>query len=221
MRTIDDLVRSGKVRHVGLSNVPAWYAARAQTVAEWRGYEPLATLQLEYSLAERAIENEFVPLCLEHGMGLMTWSPLASGLLSGKYRPSETGSDEEGTSGEGRLTTVAGIDNPAFKKFTVRNWKIVAALEAVAKELGRPMAQVAVNWAANRPGIASVIIGATKLAQLQGSLAALSFTLPSELKNRLDTASAPDQPFPHEFFGPQIQAMINGGVTVEAKPGSY
>jgi aryl-alcohol dehydrogenase-like predicted oxidoreductase len=221
MRTLDDLVRAGKVRHVGLSNVPAWYAARAQTIAEWRGYEPLATLQLEYSLAERAIENEFVPLCLEHGMGLMTWSPLASGLLSGKYRPSATGGDDDGPSGEGRLATMAGIDNPAFKKFTAKNWRIVAELEAVAKELDRPMAQIAVNWAANRPGVASVIIGATKLAQLEGSLAALSFTIPGELTDRLDTASAPDRPFPHLFFGPEIQAMINGGVTVEDKPASY
>ena len=88
MRTLDDLVRAGKVRYVGLSDVPAWYASRAQTLAELRGYEPLSTLQLEYSLVERNIENEFIPLGTQHGMGVMVWSPLASGLLSGKYKPS-------------------------------------------------------------------------------------------------------------------------------------
>ncbi|MEM8716989.1 MAG: aldo/keto reductase, partial [Cyanobacteria bacterium P01_G01_bin.4] len=80
MRTLDDLVRSGKVRYLGLSDVPAWYASRAQTIAHFRGYEPLSTLQLEYSLAERNIEHEFVPLGTEQGMGIMVWSPLASGL---------------------------------------------------------------------------------------------------------------------------------------------
>jgi aryl-alcohol dehydrogenase-like predicted oxidoreductase len=120
MRTLDDLVRSGKVRHVGLSDTPAWYAARAQTLAEWRGYEPLSTLQLEYSLVERNIEREFVPLGRELGMGIMVWSPLASGLLSGKYKPSEGGS-----TGEGRLETMKGSSNPGFQKFSDRNWKIV------------------------------------------------------------------------------------------------
>jgi aryl-alcohol dehydrogenase-like predicted oxidoreductase len=218
MRTLDDLVRSGKVRHLGLSNVPAWYAARAQSIAEWRGYAPVAALQLECSLAERAIENEFVPLGRAHGMGVMAWSPLASGLLTGKYRRPPGGGDDGTAGGAGRLATVAGIDNPAFRKFTARNWRIVAELEAVAGELGRPMAQVALNWAANRPGIASVIVGATTLAQLEGSLEALSFNLPAALTQRLDAVSAPDQPFPQPFFGPQIQAMINGGCTVAAGP---
>jgi len=140
MRGFDDLVRSGKVRHVGLSNTPSWYASRAQTLAEWRGYEPLSALQLEYSLVERHIEDEFVPLGVEHGMGIMVWSPLASGLLSGKYRATAAGGE-----GEGRLATMAGTDNPAFRKFTPRNFAILTALEAVAKETGRSMAQIALN----------------------------------------------------------------------------
>ncbi len=153
MRTMDDLVRAGKVRHVGLSDTPAWYAARAQTLAEWRGYEPLSALQLEYSLVERNIEREFVPVGLELDMGIMVWSPLASGLLSGKYKPSEGN-----VSGEGRLDTMRDSQNPAFQKFTERNWKVVAELENVAEELDRSMAQVAVNWTVNQPGIASVIV---------------------------------------------------------------
>jgi aryl-alcohol dehydrogenase-like predicted oxidoreductase len=110
MRTMDDLVRAGKVRYIGFSDTPAWYAARAQTLAEWRGYEPLCTIQLEYSLVERNIEREFIPLGQALGMGVMVWSPLASGLLSGKYKPST-----DSFSGEGRLETTKGISNPAFQ----------------------------------------------------------------------------------------------------------
>src|SRR5438128_685746 len=86
MRTFDDLVTQGKVRHIGLSDVPAWYASRAQALAEFRGYEPVCALQLEYSLVERNLESEFTRLATDYGMGIMAWSPLASGLLSGKYR---------------------------------------------------------------------------------------------------------------------------------------
>ncbi len=216
MRTFDDLVRAGKVRHVGLSDVPAWYAARAQTLAEWRGYEPLAALQMEYSLVERGIEDEFIPLGLDQGMGTMVWSPLASGLLSGKYRPSQGGA-----SGAGRLGALAGSGNPAFAKFNERNWAIVAELEKVAREAGRSMAQVAINWVAHRPGIASVILGATKLAQLEDNLAALDFELAGELRLRLDRISAPVPRFPYTCFIDSMQAMITGGVPVGDKPAGY
>jgi aryl-alcohol dehydrogenase-like predicted oxidoreductase len=216
MRTMDDLVRSGKVRYIGLSDTPAWYAARAQTLAEWRGYAPLSTLQLEYSLVERNIEREFVALGLELGMGMMVSSPLASGLLSGKYKPSESG-----YSGEGRLETVKGISNPAFQKFSDRNWKIVAELEKVAQELDRSMAQVAVNWTLNRPGIASVTIGATKLSQLEDNLKALEFAIPAELSNRLELIGRPEAQFPYSFFDDEIQGMIHGGVAVGTKPVGY
>jgi aryl-alcohol dehydrogenase-like predicted oxidoreductase len=216
MRTLDDLVRSGKVRHIGLSDTPAWYAARAQTLAEWRGYEPISTLQLEYSLVERNIEREFVPLGLELGMGVMVWSPLASGLLSGKYRPSEGV-----LNAEGRLDTLKDSQNTAFQKFSDRNWKIVAELETVAKELGHSMAQVAVNWTATRPGVGSVIVGATKLAQLEDNLKALEFELPKELSDRLDAVGRPETQFPYSFFEPGHQAMIHGSKPVGVKPSGY
>ncbi len=215
-RTLDDLVRSGKVRYVGLSDTPAWYAARAQTLAQWRGYEPLNTLQLEYSLVERNIEREFVPLGLELGMGVMVWSPLASGLLSGKYKPSQ-GS----FTGEGRLEALKDSQNPAFQKFTERNWKIVAELENVAKELDRSMAQVAINWTANRPGVASVIVGATKRSQLEDNLKALDFEIPTELSDRLKAISRPEPQFPYSFFEPEIQGMLHGGKPVGLKPKGY
>jgi aryl-alcohol dehydrogenase-like predicted oxidoreductase len=216
MRTLDDLVTAGKVRHIGLSDTPSWYAARAQTIAEYRNYEPLCALQLEYSLIERNIEREFIPLGTDLGMGTMVWSPLASGLLSGKYKASEGG-----FAGEGRLDTTRGAANPAFQKISERNWKIVAELETVAKELGRSMAQVAVNWTANRPGIATVIVGASKLSQLEDNLKALDFEIESELANRLEVVSRPESQFPYSFFGSEIQGMIHGGATVGNKPTGY
>ena len=214
MRTMDDLVRAGKIRHVGLSDVPAWYAARAQTIAEWRGYEPMSALQLEYSLAERSIEHEFVPFGTRHGAGIMVWSPLASGLLSGKYRPTQDGN-------AGRLDGFRNSTHTGFQKFTGRNWAIVAELEKVAAELGRSMPQVAVNWAATQPGIATVILGATKLGQLQDNLAALDFEIPAELRARLDTVSKTPPPFPYSFFGSEIQARVTGGAVTGDKPSGY
>lgn len=216
MRGFDDLVRAGKVRHVGLSNVPAWYASRAQTLAELRGYEPLSALQLEYSLVERAVEREFIPLGQQLGMGLMAWSPLASGLLSGKYRPSR-----DGQFGDGRLQTMAGADNPAFAKLTGRNFAIVAELEAVARELGRSMAQVALNWVAHRPGVASVLVGATRPEQLADNLGALDFVIPPALRDRLDAASSMPPGYPYSFFTPGMQAMLAGANPVGDKPAGY
>jgi aryl-alcohol dehydrogenase-like predicted oxidoreductase len=216
MRTLEDLVRSGKVRHVALSDAPAWYVAQAQTLAQERHWEPISTVQLEYSLAERNIEFEYTALAQQLGTSLMVWSPLASGLLSGKYRPAEAGGE-----GSGRLAMVANSGNPAFNKFTEKNWAIVAELEAVAKELDRSMAQVALNWVAHRPAVAAVIIGATKLHQLQDNLGALDFEIPTELQQRLDEASRPQTRFPYTFFEPGLQGMITGGAAIGDKPKSY
>ncbi|MGV1837416.1 aldo/keto reductase [Rhizobium rhizogenes] len=215
MRTLDDLVRSGKVRHVGLSDVPAWYASRAQAVAEHRGYEPVSALQMEYSLAERNIEQEFIPFGTRYGAGIMVWSPLASGFLSGKYR------SDSREQVNGRLETMRGTSNPGFQKFTERNWAIVAELEKVSVELGRSMAQVAVNWVMTQPGVASVILGATKLDQLKDNLGTVEFEIPPELRRCLDEVSALPPTFPYSFFGSEIQGGLTGGKTVGYKPEGY
>ncbi|MEL7061861.1 MAG: aldo/keto reductase, partial [Acidobacteriota bacterium] len=188
-------------------------ASRAQTMAELRGWERLIALQLEYSLVTRDIEHEFVGLGTQLGMGVIAWSPLASGLLSGKYRPGEAG--------EGRLAQLKDSGNPAFEKFTERNWAIVAELERVAEDVDRSMAQVAMQWVARRPGVASVLIGASKLHQLEDNLAALDQELPAELLERLDAASVQDPPFPYTFFTLGMQAMLTGGATVGDEPADY
>lgn len=218
MRTMDDLVASGKVRHVALSDVPAWYAMRSQTIAEFRGYEPISALQLEYSLVERNIEGEYVDLATRYDMGIIAWSPLASGLLSGKYKPSQ---GDEKPSGEGRLAKTADSGNAAFDKFSDRNWQIVSALEAVAQDTGRSMAQVAINWVVNQPGVASVLVGATQKHQLEDNLGALSFSLTEEQQSKLNAASTPQLGFPYSFFKPEMAAMMTGGAATGDKPKSY
>ncbi len=207
MSTLDDLVRSGKVRYIGFSNCSGWYLARAQTIAELRGYEHICALQLEYSLVERNIEREHVPAALEFGMGITPWSPLASGLLTGRYQ------QKGGLSGDGRLNAVR--EHPAFAGLlTERNWAIAGELVKVAKEIGRSPAQVALNWVTKRPGVSSTIIGATKLQQLEDNLAALDFTIPEELSKRLDEISAPEISYPYNFFRGEFTKMVTGGTSV-------
>lgn len=217
MSTLDDLVRAGKVRYVGLSDVPAWYLARAQTIAELRGSERLAGLQLEYSLVERNIEREHIPAALALGLGLCPWSPLGSGMLTGKYGRAGVRAE-----GEGRLVMMQSSGNPAFEKLvSERNWQIVDVLVDVARELGRSPAQVALNWVTTRPGVTSTIIGATKPAQLEDNLNSLEFTIPAELAARLEVASRPETVHPYHFFSPGMRGMLTGGTTVQAAPAWY
>jgi len=216
MSTLDALVRRGKVRYLGLSDTPAWYLARAQTLAELRGWERVCALQLEYSLVERSIEREHVPAALELGMGICPWSPLASGFLSGKYRRADRGAE-----GEGRLRTVQGTANPVFDKFTDRNWRILDVLREVARELGQSLARVAIAWASHRPGVVSTLVGATRLEQLEDNLGALACEIPPPLAARLEEVSRPDLTFPYIFFSPAMTAMISGGLTVRREPSSF
>jgi aryl-alcohol dehydrogenase-like predicted oxidoreductase len=208
--TLTDLVRHGKIRYYGFSDTPAWYVARAQTLAEKEGKERLIALQLEYSLVERNIEREHIPAAQELGIGVLPWSPLAGGFLTGKYKREGA----ESGKGEGRLETTKGSGNPAFNKFSERNWRIHDVLIDVAKQINKPVAQVALNWVITQPGVTSTIIGATKLAQLNDNLQAAEFTIPAELRKRLDEVSAPEAIHPYVFFGPDIQPMVTGGTSV-------
>jgi aryl-alcohol dehydrogenase-like predicted oxidoreductase len=203
--TLNDLVRAGKIRHYGFSDTPAWYAARAQTIAEREGKERLAALQLEYSLVERSIEREHIPAAQEMGIGICPWSPLAGGFLSGKYKR-----EGEGGSGEGRLTK----GQPIFNRFTEKNWRVLDVLVDVAGQLNESPARVALNWCAAQPGITSTILGATTLAQLNDNLAAIEFNIPPELRQKLDEASALELIHPYVFFSPRMQAAISGGAQV-------
>ena len=206
MASMNDIVRSGKVRYFGFSDVPAWYAARAQTIAQFAHREPAIALQLEYSLVERTIEREHLGAARELGMGICPWSPLASGFLAGKYK--------RGEAVEGRLETLKSSGNPVFEKRTERNWRILDVLLEVAKEAGRAPAEVALNWVATQPGVSSTIIGATKMSQLESNLRALDFAIPSELRARLDEASKPEPAHPYLMFDQPFTDMVNGKLEV-------
>lgn len=207
--TLDGLVRDGKIRYYAFSDVPAWYAARAVTLAACRGVAPPVALQLEYSLVERTIEREHIPAAQELGLAICPWSPLASGFLAGKYRP-----DKTTESGKGRLEILKNANNPVFGKFTERNWKTLDILASASKTLGRPMAQVALQWVASQPGVTSTLIGATSLRQLEDNLASLEFAIPVELRQRLNEVSALDPATPYMFFDEVLQSRIHGGVKV-------
>jgi len=209
LSTLNDLVRTGKIRHFGFSDVPAWYVARAQTLAEKEGKERPIALQLEYSLVERNIEREHVPVAQEFGIGICPWSPLAGGFLSGKYkREANTGK------GDGRLDQAKFAQ--LFDRFTEPNWKVLDVLLDVAKQLDKKPAQVALNWVSTQPGITSTIIGASKVPQLEDNLSAIDFTIPAELRKRLNDASAIESFHPYNFFGPAIQNRISGESPVHA-----
>jgi aryl-alcohol dehydrogenase-like predicted oxidoreductase len=213
--TLDDLVGEGKVRAIGFSDTPAWYMARAQTIAEQQGRCRIAATQLEYSAAERNIEREHIPAAMDLGIALLPWSPLAAGFLSGKYKRQ---ADGIGT-GEGRLETTK-VTNPSntARRFNEHNWRVVEAVAAVAKELERSPAQVALNWVAKRPGVVSTIIGATKLDQLEDNLRCLEFEIPAPLRQKIDEVGAPPVVFPYTFFQQQGRMMLSGGTQVAAEP---
>jgi aryl-alcohol dehydrogenase-like predicted oxidoreductase len=200
MSGLNDLVRSGKIRYIGLSDTPAWYLSRAQTLAELRGWDKVAALQLEYSLVERNIEREHIPAAIELGMSVCPWSPLGGGILSGKYA--------RGGTGEGRLQTLKDSGNPVFMKFTDRNFDIVETLVKVSKELGKAPAQVALNWITRRPGVTSTLIGATKLDQLESNLGALEFEIPAGLSRQLDEASRIEPGFPYVFYSVSLCVLL-------------
>ncbi len=177
LSTLGGLVACGKIRYFGLSNVPAWYAAEMCTLARAYGLPAPIALQLAYSLTERTIEREHMPAARAFGLGVLPWSPLDGGFLAGKYRREDTRSQG------GRLS---GANPFGESKFTERNWRILDTLREVAAAIGRPMAQVALAWAAGRPSVASVLIGASRPEQLIENLAALELNLHPDHRQALD-----------------------------------
>jgi len=203
MRGLDDLVRSGKVLYVGVSDAPAWWIAGANTLAQLRGWSSFVGLQIEYSLIERTVERELIPMARAFNVAVVAWSPLASGLLSGKYH-GERGKAEGRLSGEGMQQ---------FLPEKQRADRIIAALKSVAGEVGRSMPQVALAWLRYRAVPVIPIIGARKLAQLQDNLASLDLELSPAQLNSLDTASRVDLGFPQEFYTKElVRALRYGGV---------
>lgn len=192
LRAFDDLVRHGKVRYIGCSNHSAWHVMKALAVSEREGLARYVTQQVNYSLVSRDIEHEIVPMGLDQGVGVMVWSPLHAGLLSGKFR-------RDARPAESRLNV---MDVPGTVDFE-RLYRIVDVLTEIAQGRGVSPAQVALNWATNKPCVDTVVIGARNEAQLRDNLAAAEWTLTAEEMTRLDEVSALPEPYPfwhqHKF----------------------
>jgi aryl-alcohol dehydrogenase-like predicted oxidoreductase len=201
LRTLDDLVRSGKVRYVGFSDTPAWMCAHAQTLAACKGYEPLIALQIEYSLIERSVEDELLPMAQEMGMGVTPWSPLKGGILSGKFTR-----DSAPKPGEARY-------DENSQHLNERNFGIIDALLDVAKQIGTSPAQVAIAWVRQQAAVTSTIIGARTMQQLEDNLASLTVEFGDEHLERLEEASARESIFPQRFL-PFTSKIVTGGCSI-------
>jgi aryl-alcohol dehydrogenase-like predicted oxidoreductase len=211
LRTMDDLVRAGKVVYVGISNTPAWQVSRMQAIAELRGWAPLVALQIEYSLIERTVERELIPMAREMGLGVISWSPLGSGVLTGKYSRADLDTGGGSAAPEGTRRDVA-IGNGAL---TERGLRVAEVAKEVAAQLGTTRSRVALAWTLLNPAVTAPIIGARTLAQLEDNLGALDLDLPEEQRTRLDQASAVELGFPHDFAArPMTQNVLRGGVKV-------
>jgi aryl-alcohol dehydrogenase-like predicted oxidoreductase len=203
MRGLDDLVRAGKVLYTGISDAPAWWVAQANTLALLRGWSPFIGLQIEYSLIERTVERELIPMAKALNVGVTAWSPLAGGILTGKYHGHE--SSEQGRMSGGMMKD--------FLPEQQRTDRVVAAVKTVSDEVGRGMAQVALAWLRYRSVPVIPIVGARKLSQLQANLASFDLTLSPDQLKTLDEASRIELGFPYDLYAKDlVRTFIYSGM---------
>ncbi len=204
MRGFDDLIRAGKILYAGISDAPAWVVSRANTIAELRGWSRFVGLQIEYSLIERTPERELLPMARTLDLAVAAWSPLASGVLTGKYA-------QEAKSGERRRLQDRSVEGVA--RIDDRKRAVADSVVSIAKEVGRSPAQVALNWLLRQPGTIIPIIGARHLPQVQDNLASIEFTLSPEHIERLNQASAIELGFPHDLYNRElVRNIVYGGL---------
>lgn len=208
MRALDDLVRSGKVLYLGISDTPAWEISRANMLADLRGWTSFIALQMEYNLGQRTGERDLLPMARELGIGVLPWSPLAGGVFSGKY----SRRDLEPTAAESRGTRKEWMQR--LGRFTERHLAIADVVNRIAQEIERTPAQVAIAWTLAQPGIVSTILGARTLAQLQDNLESLSIEFSPGQLQALNQVSAIEMGFPHDFLAQVRASAIDGGAVV-------
>ncbi len=197
MRGLDDLIRSGKVFYIGISDTPAWVVARCNTIAELRGWSRFAALQVEYNLLQRTPERDLLPMAAALDLAVIAWAPIAGGALSGKYIQEKTAA--------GRLTP----DSPRLNE---KNTAIAQAVVEIAAKINCSPVHVALNWLRARPQVVIPIIGARTTAQITDSLNCLHQLLPTEEIQRLDQISAIEMGFPHDFLSKKdVQELVYGG----------
>jgi aryl-alcohol dehydrogenase-like predicted oxidoreductase len=208
LRAFDDLVRQGKILYAGLSDTPAWQCSRMQAIADLRGWSPFAALQIPYSLIERTVERELIPMAREMGMGVIPWSPLGGGVLSGKYKL------EDLRGGQTSEQTSRRTINNATGRLSEANLAIATVVTEIAREIGRTPAQVALAWTLLNPAVVSPIIGARTLPQLEDNLGALDVSFTEHQIGQLNAVNRVELGFPHDFLGGPNVEMLFGGVRV-------
>ncbi|WP_437765919.1 aldo/keto reductase [Sorangium sp. So ce281] len=214
LRAMEDLVRAGKVLYVGISDTPAWQVSRMQAIADLRGWAPLVALQIEYSLIERTVERELIPMAQEMGLGVIPWSPLASGVLTGKYTRADLDAGGGAADAAGTRKNVAAANG----SLTERGLAIAGLVKEVAAEIGKTPAQIALAWTLLHPAVTAPIMGARTLKQLEDNLGALDVRLTDGQRSRLDRASAVELGFPHDFLArPLTRSVMFGDVTIAAR----
>ena len=185
MRSLDILVQSGKVGHIGLSDVPAWFFSRCQSLAMQHGYERIAAMQLEYNLVERNIEMEYFDMSRYYNTAIIPWSPIAGGFLTGK----QTKEKLQGRSATG-----------TFPVRSEKKWEILDCVKEVAKKIDRTPVEVALNWALKRPAVSSIIIGASTVEHLNANMKSVEFNIPKDQLKKLNDISKPERGAPYSFF---------------------
>lgn len=227
LETMTSLVRAGKIRYWGLSNTPAWYVTKVATLAATRGLVGPIAMQYFYSLTNRDIEDEHAPVAAEFGLGIVPWSPLSFGFLSGKYDRAAVEAAAPRSAGLPKDAAAAGDQRPENDKrldganpfgdtlFTERNWKIVEVLKQVAKESGETPARLALAWVAQRPGVSSTLMGVSRVAQVAENIASLELVISAEHRAALDAVSAPDPRMLYTLFTSAVrQFAVFGGSNV-------
>lgn len=213
MRGLDDLVRTGKIVYVGICNTPAWRIAQMQTLADLRGWSAFVALQIEYSLVERSVEHELLPMAQALGLGVLPWSPLGGGILSGKYSRADLSDENRADIASDRKGIIA---SSGHLNETALN--IAGVVAEIAGEMGATSSQVALAWTLQHPAVVSPIMGARTLAQAEDNFRALSISFTPEQLSRLSAASAPAPIFPARFVSrPMVQHLISGGATIAGR----
>jgi len=213
MRACDDLVRSGKIVYIAISDTPAWKIAELNTFARCHALSRFICTQVEYSLVERGVERDILPMCRELKLGLLPWSPLAGGVLTGKYGREDLERQERGEA-PGESQRFNSQSRPV--NLDERKIAIAEAVKHVAEQLGRSASQVALNWLLRREGVTSVILGARKTAQLEDNLASLDFTVSDEQFARLAEVSRIEKGFPHDFIDSILaRDIVRGGAEID------
>jgi len=214
MRALDDLIRQGKVLYVGASDAPAWRIAQMNTLAELRGWSRFVGLQIEYSLIERTVEAELMPMARSLGLGVTPWSPLGSGLLTGKYDVSDL--DPKDAEGDILASGTRKAINVQLGRFDRKSLEVANLVKSAAAEIGTTSARLALAWLLRRPGVTAPIVGARTAEQLEENLACLEVSPPDEILQQLDAATAPADVFPSRFLASQtVRTFITGGAQIE------